>query len=92
MNITKIERKLTHPGEVLKEEFLKPMNISQSELAKSIGVSFRAVNEIVNEKRNISPEMALRLSKYFKTSPEFWLNLQISYDLYKAKLKLWTAA
>ncbi len=53
MDITKIERKLTHPGEVLREEFLKPMNISQSELAKRIGVSFRAVNEIVNEKRNI---------------------------------------
>ena len=92
MNITKIERKLAHPGEVLREEFLKPMNISQSELAKRIRVSFRAVNEIVNEKRNISPGMALRLSKYFKTSPEFWLNLQIGYDLYKAKLKLWTAA
>jgi len=82
-----IQRTPTHPGEILKEEFLIPLEISQSKLAKSLHTSFRAINELVNEKRGITVEMALRLSKYFKTSPQLWLNLQNQYDLYKVSHK-----
>ena len=70
-----------HPGEVLLEEFLKPMSLSQNRLAVSIGVSARRINEIVLEKRRISADTALRLARYFGTSPEFWLGLQGQYDL-----------
>jgi len=70
-----------HPGEVLLEEFLKPMGISQYRLAKDINVSARRINEIVHENRAISANTALRLSEYFGTSPLFWLNLQSHYDL-----------
>lgn len=82
-----ITREPTHPGEILKEDFMVPLNMTQMGVAKSLGVSFRTISEIVNQKRAISPEMALRLSKYFKTSPEVWLNLQNAYDLYKARKK-----
>lgn len=78
----KTKRKPTHPGEMLNEEFIKPLEISQSQLAAAIGVSFRSINELVNEKRNLSSEMAIKLSKYFGTSPELWLNLQTQYDVY----------
>ncbi|HRN26670.1 MAG: HigA family addiction module antidote protein [Ignavibacteriaceae bacterium] len=78
----KLKRKPTHPGEILNEEFLKPLEVSQTLLAEAIGVSFRSVNELVNEKRNLSSEMAIKLSKYFGTSPELWLNLQTQYDIY----------
>lgn len=78
----KLKRKPTHPGEILSEEFLKPLDISQTQLADSIGVSFRSINELVNEKRNLSSEMAIKLSKYFGTSPELWINLQTQYDIY----------
>lgn len=70
-----------HPGEILLEEFLKPMNISQYKLAKDIGVGGIRVNQIVNGKRSITPDTALRLGIYFGTSPEFWMNLQSRYDL-----------
>jgi len=70
-----------HPGEVLLEEFLKPMSLSQNRLAVSIGVSARRINEIVLEKRRISADTALRLARYFGTSAEFWLGLQGQYDL-----------
>ena len=70
-----------HPGEILLEEFLKPMKISQYRLAKDIHVSPRRINEIVHGKRAISPNTALRLSKYFGLSERFWLNLQAQYDL-----------
>lgn len=70
-----------HPGEVLLEEFLKPLAISQYRLAKDISVPPRRVNEIVLQKRSISADTALRLSRFFGTSPEFWLNLQSQYDL-----------
>jgi addiction module HigA family antidote len=74
-----------HPGEILKEEFLLPMKISQYRLATDIGVPPRRINEIVHEKRSISADTALRLSKYFGTSERFWLNLQARYDLDKEK-------
>jgi len=70
-----------HPGEVLLEEFLKPLDISQYRLAKSMSVPPRRINEIVLGKRNVSADTALRLGRYFGTSEEFWLNLQTQYDL-----------
>ncbi|HRQ38222.1 MAG TPA: HigA family addiction module antitoxin [Chloroflexota bacterium] len=70
-----------HPGEILQEEFLEPMNISQYRLAKDIGVPPRRINEIVQGKRAISADTALRLSRYFGLSERFWLNLQSRYDL-----------
>src|SRR5213593_4821379 len=70
-----------HPGEILLEEFLKPMNISQYQLAKDISVPARRINEIVLGKRSISADTALRLSRYFRLSERFWLNLQSAYDL-----------
>ena len=70
-----------HPGEVLLEEFLEPMEISQYRLAKDISVPPRRINEIVHGKRSITADTALRLSRYFGTSERFWLNLQTGYDL-----------
>jgi len=70
-----------HPGEILLEEFLNPMGISQNKLAISIGVPARRINEIVHGKRRITADTALRLAKYFRMSPQFWLGLQMDYDL-----------
>ncbi|HYA13917.1 MAG TPA: HigA family addiction module antitoxin [Syntrophales bacterium] len=70
-----------HPGEVLSEEFLRPMGISQNRLALEIGVPPRRINEIVLEKRRITADTALRLGRYFRMSPQFWLGLQMDYDL-----------
>lgn len=70
-----------HPGEILQEEFLTPMNVSQSKLARAIGVPHRRINEIALGKRSITPDTAMRFSKYFGTTPEFWMNLQTTYDL-----------
>lgn len=70
-----------HPGEVLLEEFLKPMHISQNRLALDIGVPPRRINEIVLRKRRITADTALRLARYFGMSPQFWLGLQMDYDL-----------
>jgi len=77
-----------HPGEVLLEEFLKPMGVSQNRLALNIGVSPRRINEIVLGKRAITADTALRLAKFFGTSAEFWLGLQSQYDLDVAAEKL----
>lgn len=77
-----------HPGEVLLEEFLKPMGLSQSRLALDIGVHPRRINEIVLGKRSISADTALRLARYFGTSPRFWVGLQADYDLDTAAEKL----
>ena len=70
-----------HPGEVLSEEFLKPMELSQNRLALDIGVPPRRINEIVLEKRGITADTALRLARYFNMSPQFWLGLQMDYEL-----------
>jgi addiction module HigA family antidote len=78
-------REPTHPGEMLREEFLIPMNISQRELADAIHVPYQRVNELVNQKRGVTPSTSLRLAKFFGMSPDFWLNLQIRWDLYKAQ-------
>ncbi len=77
-----------HPGEILLEEFLKPMHLSQYRLAKDIGVAARRINEIVHGKRAISADTALRLSRYFGLSERFWLNLQSRYELEMAKDRL----
>ena len=77
-----------HPGEILLEEFLKPLEISQYRLAKDINVPARRINEIVHGKRAITADTALRLSRYFKLSERFWLNLQARYDLEVEKDKL----
>ncbi len=73
--------KPAHPGEILFEQFLKPMGISQTKLADVISVPPRRINQIVHGKRRISADTALRLGRYFGTSPQFWLSLQVDYDL-----------
>ena len=70
-----------HPGEILMEEFLIPMNLSQNKIASDIGVPPRRINEIVHGNRRITADTALRLAHYFKMSPKFWLGLQMDYDL-----------
>ena len=74
-----------HPGEILLEEFLKPMGISQYKIAKDINVSARRINEIVHCKRSITADTALRLGRFFGISPRFWLNLQSRFDLERAQ-------
>ncbi len=78
-------REPTHPGEMLIEEFLTPMGITQKELANSIHVPYQRVNEIINKKRGITPSTALRLAKYFGMPEDFWMNIQLRWDLYRAK-------
>ena len=75
----------THPGEMLLVEFLEPMGISQRDLASGIRVPYQRVNELVNGRRGVSPSTALRLSRFLGTSAEFWLNLQLRWDLYAAQ-------
>ncbi len=77
-----------HPGEILMEEFLEPLGISQYRLAKDISVSPRRINEIVHGKRSITADTALRLAKFFGTTERFWLNLQVRYDLEVEKDRL----
>ncbi len=77
-------RQPTHPGEMLVEEFLKPMQITQRELADAIHVPYQRINELVNQKRGVTPATALRLAKFFDMSADFWLNLQMRWDLYRA--------
>jgi addiction module HigA family antidote len=75
------KHKPVHPGEILYEEFMKPLDISQNRLGRDLGVSPRRINEIVHGRRSITADTALRLARYFKTSPEFWMGLQSDYDL-----------
>ena len=75
----------THPGEMLLEEFLDPMGISQRDLADNIHVPYQRINEIVNGRRGITPSTALRLAKFFDMSADFWMNLQLRWDLYFAQ-------
>ena len=74
----------THPGEMLLEEFLIPLALTQREVAKAIHVPYQRINDLVNGRRGITPSTALRLAKYFEVSPGFWLNLQLRWDLYHA--------
>ena len=75
----------THPGEMLREEFLSPMEIDPNELARSIHVPAQSIFEIISYQRGITPSIALRLAKYFGMSPDFWMNLQLRWDLYHAQ-------
>lgn len=77
----------SHPGELLLEDFLKPMGVSQIEFARHIGMTFKRINEIVNRKRGVTPETALLFAQAFGNSPQFWLNVQNSYDLAHVKEK-----
>ena len=84
---TPTNRPPTHPGEMLREEFLIPMNLTQKELADAIQVPYQRINEIVSGKRGVTPSTALRLAKFFGMSAEFWLNLQVRFDLFSAQKK-----
>jgi addiction module HigA family antidote len=79
-----MKRRPTHPGEMLREDFLPDYELTVSELAKAIGVSRQSVNELLRERRSLSPEMAIRLARLFGNSPEFWLNAQRAVDLWEA--------
>jgi len=79
------DRSPTHPGNMLLEEFLKPLSLTQRDLADAIHVPYQRVNELVNGRRGVTPSTALRLAKYFGNTPGFWMNLQLRYDLYQTK-------
>ena len=86
--MTKIDLSPVHPGEILFEDFMKPLGISQYALAKAIGVPARRINEIVHGKRSITADTALRLGRYFDVDPQSWMNLQTHYDLQITKIDL----
>ncbi|MCA9160798.1 MAG: HigA family addiction module antidote protein [Planctomycetales bacterium] len=75
----------THPGEMLLEDFLKPMGLTQQQLADGIHVPYQRVNELINGKRGVTPSTALRLSRFFGNTPDFWMNLQMRWDIYFAQ-------
>ena len=77
----------THPGEILLEEFLVPMGLTQRQLADSLRVPYQRVNDLIHGRRGMTPDTALRLSKFFGSTPEFWMNLQLRWDLYTATQK-----
>lgn len=79
------ERQPVHPGEVLRKECLEPLGMSQSEAARRLGISYPRLNEVVNGRRSVTPDTALRIARLFGTDPEFWLNLQQARDLWKAR-------
>ena len=81
------KRQPTHPGGILKRHYIEPLSLTISGIAKDLGVSRKTVSKIVNEKGSITPDMALRLSRAFNTTPELWLNLQTKYDLWAAERK-----
>jgi addiction module HigA family antidote len=83
-------RTATHPGEVLLEEYIKPLRLVQATLARELGISTNRLNELVNGKRGITADTALRLAGRFKTSPEFWMNLQSAYELTEARAAMVT--
>ena len=80
-----VHREPIHPGEMLLEEFLTPMGLTQRDLAEAIQVPYQRINEIVNGRRGITPSTALRLAKFFGNSEGFWMNLQLRWDLYQAR-------
>ena len=80
---------LIHPGEILLEEFLRPLGVSQNRLSRDINVSVGRINDIVHGRRSITANTALRLAKFFGTTPDFWLGLQVEYDLRWAKRTIW---
>jgi len=81
----KEQREPTHPGGILKRLYLQPMNLSTIDLASALGVSRKTISKLINERGAVTPEMALRLSIAFHTTPQLWLNLQQNYDLWRAQ-------
>ena len=86
--MTKIKRQPTSPGEILNEEFLKPMELTQKELADHIGCDLKVINRLINGKTSLTAIMAIKLAATFNTTPEFWLNAQEAIDIYKASKEL----
>lgn len=82
-----MKRKPTSPGEILSEEFLKPLGITQKELANHLGCDYKVINRIVNERASVSPEMAVKLAGAFETTPDFWLNAQMAIDLWTLRIQ-----
>jgi antitoxin HigA-1 len=82
-----MKRKPTSPGEILSEEFLKPLGITQKDFAEHIGCDYKVINRIVNERASITPEMAIKIAAAFDTSPDFWLNAQMAVDLWSLRSK-----
>lgn len=80
----RMERQPTHPGEIIKEDYLKPLTTTISELASILGISRKTLSKIINGRGAVTPDMALRLSRAFDTTPDFWLNLQKNFDLWQA--------
>jgi addiction module HigA family antidote len=89
--MVKMKRKPTHPGRIIKDDYLMPLSITLKDMATLLGVSRKTLSKIVNEHGSITPDMALRLSRAFDTTPDLWLNLQKNYDLWYAEqnLKEW---
>jgi addiction module HigA family antidote len=87
----KMIRRPTHPGNIIKEDYLLPLSITIKDMADTLGVSRKTLSKIINERGAITPDMALRLSRAFDTTPDFWLNLQQNYDLWQAETasKMW---
>lgn len=89
----KMKRQPTHPGKIIKEDYLTPLSITVKDMAELLGISRKTLSKIINERGSISPDMALRLSRAFDTTPDLWLNLQKNYDLWHAEFssKEWQA-
>ena len=85
MNMNMNNMRAIHPGEIIKEEYLEPLNMSANALAVALRIPAPRINDVIRQKRGISIDTALRLARYFNTTPQFWMNLQISYDLKMAK-------
>lgn len=81
----RMERKPTHPGKIIKEDYLKTLSMTINELASTLAVSRKTLSKIINERGSVTPDMALRLSRAFETTPDLWLNLQKNYDLWQAE-------
>ena len=81
----RMERPPTHPGKIIREDYLKPLSMTINEFASVLGISRKTLSKIINERGAITPDMALRLSRAFKTTPDIWLNLQKNYDLWQAE-------
>jgi len=81
----RMERQPTHPGRIIREDYLNPLSLTVSDLAANLGVSRKTLSKIINERGSVTPDMALRLSRAFETTPDFWLNLQKNFDLFLAE-------
>jgi addiction module HigA family antidote len=81
----RMERQPTHPGKIIREDYLKPLSMTINEFASVLGISRKTLSKIINERGAITPDMALRLSRAFNTTPDFWLNLQKNFDLWQAE-------